>query len=233
MHVDRLARALRPHPDVKVVVSSSWRESSPSDTVLTFLGPIAERVLGSTPGLPGALRQTEIEAWLSGHTEVESWIAIDDMPRLFRPGCPWLLVTDAPVGLDGTTWLSLDAWLREDELLPEESEVGSFCVERPLSRTRSAWIEYEIFRRSKRILIEADRLDTDLLTNFLFDGTTQLGLERVWCDDNQRSMPNYTDWHISAHILGMLLMIEATLLAKEHGGQRTLVMTPDVHTGNT
>ena len=40
VHVDRLSHVLKDHPDVKIVVSSSWRASHTIKQLCHFLGPL-------------------------------------------------------------------------------------------------------------------------------------------------------------------------------------------------
>ena len=98
---------LRKHAHIDVVISSSWREHHPLSELREFFAPdMRQRVLGSTPVTPRNesepaaphVRQTECETWLTTHRTGHPWIAIDDVPWLFRPGCPNLLLTQHRVG---------------------------------------------------------------------------------------------------------------------------------------
>lgn len=103
-HAADLARLLEPYPDVRVVLSTNWRETEPLQHLKDGLDPaLAERVIDATPVLPGNRepggRQREIEAWLSQHP-ASSWLALDDMPDLYQPNCPWLFATAPRDALD-------------------------------------------------------------------------------------------------------------------------------------
>lgn len=81
---------LRQHPDLRIVVSSSWRERFPlSDLTdfLTFGGgeDLADRVIGTTPVLNHVERDRECIAWLETNGYINTaWLAVDDQPGLFQ-----------------------------------------------------------------------------------------------------------------------------------------------------
>ncbi|MDD4977312.1 MAG: HAD domain-containing protein [Gallionella sp.] len=88
-HADRLAAALEPFPDVRIVISSTWREHFRPEKLLQFLpATLADRVIGHTPlcdkfGGVGS-RLFEILAYLEGNGLAgEPWIALDDQAQLF------------------------------------------------------------------------------------------------------------------------------------------------------
>jgi hypothetical protein len=103
---------LRTHPDVLVILSTSWREIHTIEELRErFSSDIASRVVGATPVInfydrvwyPVPLsewpRQREIEAWLhQNRTLNHPWVAIDDRPWWFESECPNLLVTSALTG---------------------------------------------------------------------------------------------------------------------------------------
>lgn len=123
-HVERLAETLVPYPDVQIVISSSWRSTYPFEMLCHFLSPVDTRVVGVIPSLKEESRQAEIEAWLETKPEVESWLAIDDMPHLFQVNCPWLLVTNPMTGFDQNTWRQLNVWLKTDSLPSDDFFMG-------------------------------------------------------------------------------------------------------------
>lgn len=88
-HADRLAAALEPFPDVRIVLSTSWREHFRPGSLLRFLPPaLADRVIGQTPhcdkyGGVGS-RLFEVLAYIEGNGLAgEPWIALDDQAQLF------------------------------------------------------------------------------------------------------------------------------------------------------
>ena len=114
----RLENVLRDFPKVRVVISSTWRETrSLSEIQSSFSADISSRIIGMTPSwrdLPDLLevvgyqRQTEVEAWLRGSEEPWlSWIAIDDKAFLFKPFLPNLVKTNSLVGFDEDSELRL------------------------------------------------------------------------------------------------------------------------------
>lgn len=75
-HVDALARALEPFPDLRIVVSSSWRSMYPIEELREVLGPLGHRVIDTTGRRVGT-RWQDIEGYLSRRAPVP-WIACDD-----------------------------------------------------------------------------------------------------------------------------------------------------------
>ncbi|MEN3111711.1 HAD domain-containing protein [Uliginosibacterium paludis] len=236
-HVARLAEMLAPYPAVRIVVSSSWRNAHEEDALQGFLRPLAERMLGVTPKLAGALRQDEIEAWLQDNTEryaafdpagveVGDWVAIDDMPRLFNPGCPWLLATDPLTGMDQKAWAYLQAWLETGRLPAEVATEGELNLKHSFSAVADLSVNYRIYPRSKRLQLFAPHLDTHLLDDMLFRNAAALGVTGLWQDDDQRFMPNRSDWLVTLELPGVRFRLEAIQLAQAVGRQRTLVLQP-------
>jgi hypothetical protein len=93
-HCDRLAVALEPFPEVRIVISSTWRQHFSIDALKDFLPPaLAERVIGVTPiffSRDGTYqRMREIGSFLE-ENGYPQWIAIDDNEYPFkahRDGC--------------------------------------------------------------------------------------------------------------------------------------------------
>ena len=116
---------LRERPAVDVVISSSWRESVPLDTLKGYFAPnIQSRVIGTTPishrepwdefegELPPLrfVREAEVSLWLRqrGPASV-SWAALDDQAWRYKPFNPRLVVCDGTVGLTPNDLDRLDA----------------------------------------------------------------------------------------------------------------------------
>jgi hypothetical protein len=122
-----IEQVLRAYEQVPVVVSSTWRESMPIDVLQSnFSSDISARILDATPVmdwsarlqhpalLSRASRQAEIEAWLYANlTTAHPWIAIDDRPGWFEPGCRHLLVTNRRTGFTGADANQLHDMLKE------------------------------------------------------------------------------------------------------------------------
>lgn len=84
---------LRAHPSVDVVISSNWRDSHSLDQLRAFFSEdLQERVIGTTPNLPDAYREDEIEAW-AGAYGITRWIALDDRAQDFPRTAGTHLVT--------------------------------------------------------------------------------------------------------------------------------------------
>jgi hypothetical protein len=101
---------LRKHPEVNVVISSTWRKTHTLEQLKSlFSYDIATRVIGLTPPVPddnlpfsllAYARHAEIETWLRREGRAcENWIALDDKPWLFRPFLRNLLPVPGENGL--------------------------------------------------------------------------------------------------------------------------------------
>lgn len=107
-----LHEILRTLPRLDVVFSTSWRLVYPRadlvDMVSTDAPDLAARFIGATPEIEARTRrqgiigqrQDEIQHWLelSGR-ERESWLALDDYPDFFWPGCEGLYRVESATGL--------------------------------------------------------------------------------------------------------------------------------------
>lgn len=112
--LSNIEAVLHEFPQISIVISSSWREHYSLEDLREFFNCIiANRVIDVTPfyrdpksdWLPETAapikyeRQWEIESWLkSAHLENAQWIAIDDQPQGFEPGCENLLITNPATG---------------------------------------------------------------------------------------------------------------------------------------
>lgn len=109
-NVVEVFEAIDPQGRVPVVISSKWRDQHPLRELRDhFPDAFARRIVGVTPdlapkapawqqyvawergdthiGSPPALRQRECETWVSRHAPGAAWLAIDDTPGGFEPGC--------------------------------------------------------------------------------------------------------------------------------------------------
>lgn len=103
--VPRIEAVLRDHPDLDVVVTSSWRHSESLAELAAHFDPdLKARFVGVTPTCRGAQSYTryhEILDYLQSHDLRDSdWVALDDCAAFFPPGCPRLLLCDAGQGFD-------------------------------------------------------------------------------------------------------------------------------------
>ncbi|MBC8737075.1 hypothetical protein F6X40_09665 [Paraburkholderia sp. UCT31] len=99
---------LRDHPDIDVVISSTWRYDNSLDELRQiFPVDIEHRIIAVTPDLSettgriarGFARITEIEAWLRGAGEDIVWRALDDEPGLFPHGAEKVVFTNSAEGV--------------------------------------------------------------------------------------------------------------------------------------
>lgn len=100
---------LRLHPELRVVISSSWRWDRSLENMKRLMTAnggedLACRIVGATPKLRHTIyagcRQIECEAWLQTNRLSEmAWLALDDMPELFDSGTPHLYLVDPRLGL--------------------------------------------------------------------------------------------------------------------------------------
>lgn len=123
---------LREHPNIDVVISSSWRSfRSLSEMRKHFSPDIAPRVVGVTPQSPRNLttgmtsavpkvRELECLQWLQACNAPSSpWVAIDDQPGLFTTGCANLVVTSSHRGFEREDLPRLSAtWKGQCQLSP-------------------------------------------------------------------------------------------------------------------
>jgi len=78
-NVEELIRRV---PDLKIVISSSWRHGETIETLKKILHPsklIADAIIDVTPYFRGDKpRGAEIQDWLDRHTEVSHYVILDD-----------------------------------------------------------------------------------------------------------------------------------------------------------
>lgn len=112
----RLEAVLRDFKFVEVVISSTWREDMAFDKIQELFSlDIRPRIVGVTPIVeiefpagPAGSRQEEILLFLEqGNYLDNSWLALDDEERLFRPNCPNLIKCHTQVGFEETAEIKL------------------------------------------------------------------------------------------------------------------------------
>ncbi len=97
--IDRFENRMQEHPDVSVVVHSTWRLLWETDQELKTQFPaiLAKRIIGVTPrDVMG--RFASIQAYCSSH-KVQRYVILDDEPAAFPAGLPELVVGDAALGI--------------------------------------------------------------------------------------------------------------------------------------
>lgn len=101
-HRDAFEALLRDHPQVEVVISSSWREVFDVDSLREeyFSPDIQRRIVDVTPLIPGAMRWQEVQAYLDEARYAGPFIVIDDDASEFPAQWEHLLLCDSEIGLD-------------------------------------------------------------------------------------------------------------------------------------
>lgn len=103
---------LTAHPNVAVVISSTWRVTRSLDQLKALFPEWRERIVGVTPNIPAESfqRQGECEAWMREHANPWTpWLALDDRPWNFRPFEKRLILVERTVGLTNDDLLRLSA----------------------------------------------------------------------------------------------------------------------------
>lgn len=99
----RLANVLdRVAPNVKIVISSTWRAARTIEELRVLLGPLGGRVIGVTPILnlqEDGARELEAQLWLEQYTRDHSrpmvrWFAMDDVAGIWTSQAKLLLCAD-------------------------------------------------------------------------------------------------------------------------------------------
>lgn len=102
-HKEAFEAILRTHPQVQVVISSSWREVHSYEHMRDYFAhDVMHQIIGVTPVLPGQLRYEEIMQHMQKTDYGGEFIVLDDMEDEFPPGWPPLLLCDPAVGLDAS-----------------------------------------------------------------------------------------------------------------------------------
>jgi len=123
-HADRLAVALEPYPDVRIVITSTWRIYFELEALQRFLPPaLAGRVIGITPQVFSrdgvSQRVREIDAYFRKNDRgLEPWIALDDHDWPFISGggvSPYLILLDGKEGFTDAAAVVLRQRLREEK----------------------------------------------------------------------------------------------------------------------
>ena len=123
-HLSRFEAVMRDHPEVEIVISSTWREQFPLDDLRARFSPdIAARIVGATPITPRidgkylpARREGEILDWLRhAERDHEPWLALDDAAWQFQRHRDRLIACTWYVGFDDAAEAALRAVLAEDK----------------------------------------------------------------------------------------------------------------------
>lgn len=107
-----LERVLEPHPDVRVVVHSTWRYDHRDDELRALLGSLAPRYAGSAPRGP---RDQAIGYVLQANKhQVVDYLVLDDQADSFVDSGLNVLLVDPKTGLSALrAQVALRIWLEE------------------------------------------------------------------------------------------------------------------------
>lgn len=129
-HLQGFEDLMREYPQVRLVLSSSWRIHLPFEKLMAiFSTDLQNRIVGATPHLrelenKQGHRQRECEQWLASNAPGASWLAVDDRASYFDAGCPQLVllphIHDGGTGLEGDA-LALLQW-RIDQALEGQAK---------------------------------------------------------------------------------------------------------------
>jgi hypothetical protein len=101
---------LADHPDVHLVVHSTWRYEYTDHELRALLGPLGERFAGSAPRAP---REQAIEMVLQANRHVRYHLALDDDAREFSGAAVNVLLLDSQRGIsDESAQTAIATWLR-------------------------------------------------------------------------------------------------------------------------
>lgn len=159
---DALMCVLDEHPELEVVVSSSWRFHHGWDELLGILpNRLAGRVTASTGvELPGKCqRHREIDAFVKLQATTNPgnrpWRALDDASWEFPPGCTELIPCDGALGLQHEQMEELSQWLGQ-----LDSCRTAVSMQRPINRP-------ELVESANRLLANAATPSVALLQRAL------------------------------------------------------------------
>ena len=99
----RFEAVVRSHPQVQIVISSSWRLVYGLDAIRARFAPdIGARIIGHTPWFEDrrqASRADEVLAYLADFDGMPPWVALDDQPEVYADRG----LADRVIPLDGAT----------------------------------------------------------------------------------------------------------------------------------
>jgi hypothetical protein len=108
-HREQLEAVLREHPNVALVIASTWRHAYPLNELKRHFSPdIAGRIVGKTPTWETEddehIRYREILKFLENPKVAGlQWIALDDSAFEFPPDCGQLVLCESSRGFDAQT----------------------------------------------------------------------------------------------------------------------------------
>lgn len=113
--MDLLIRLLDAVPEAMICIASDWRLSMTADDLVgLFPAEIRHRICGVTSDLDNGQpfpREREGLAWARKRS-TSRFVALDDNPSLYAPGCDFLILTDRYTGLTDALIATCAARLR-------------------------------------------------------------------------------------------------------------------------
>ena len=112
--LDHLVEAMKPYPELKLVVHSSWRHNFETDRMLRGTVPTAlAELIACCTDRDICSRFASIQAFIEKH-QVQRWVILDDDVKAFPPNLPELIRCKPTKGLgDDRTRQDLIDRLRE------------------------------------------------------------------------------------------------------------------------
>lgn len=114
-NVEELVRLI---PDVKIVVSSTWRLGETVESLKKILYPaklMADAIIDVTPQFRDAPRGAEIQYWLDAHPEVTDYVIIDDDKDMLETQTDNFVNTDNRNGFQFTDMLKANRILKRND----------------------------------------------------------------------------------------------------------------------
>lgn len=155
--LQRLVALLDEHPEIEVVLSSSWRIDYGIERVRELLpARHRQRLIDVTPLIGnGNDRGEECLRWLADHGHAGAFAAVDDCQQLFAIDFKYLVLVNARIGIEDKSILAVKQLL---------------CLSCPDTRHEGFATECD---RQSRLAAEADVADAELM-NFMDDAPTDI-----------------------------------------------------------
>lgn len=112
-----LKRLCRDFPEIRLVISSTWRLGTSLEELREILGPeLGKLVIGKTPSSRSGYRGFEIKVWLdeNKNLDIQDIIILDDDSDM-HPFMGFLFQTNSYDGFQSTDWMKLERYLKSTE----------------------------------------------------------------------------------------------------------------------
>ena len=107
-----LNECLLQHPEMAIVISSTWRKTRTLNQLQALLPGWTDRIVGATSesSEPNYARQFECEQWMRENAQPWThWVCLDDRSWNFRPFEKRLILVDGKTGLTSSNVEQLNA----------------------------------------------------------------------------------------------------------------------------